>query len=111
MRYLMWQEKNMRRHLFYNIDSTLGHNYVKLSLLYWSFIGHFYWLKLQDYGEQATSDNIADTMGLQAIFKAYESKKKQSKTPDAILPGMKDFATNQLFFLSFANVSVTLREL
>ncbi|XP_011169896.1 membrane metallo-endopeptidase-like 1 [Solenopsis invicta] len=58
--------------------------------------------KIKNYGSKTTSDNIADTMGLQAIFKAYQ--KKKSETPDAALPGMEDFTDNQLFFLSFANL-------
>jgi len=63
-------------------------------------------LKLQDYGEHTTSDNIADTMGLQAIFKVFQSKEKESKIPDAALSGLEDFTNDQLFFLSFANVSI-----
>lgn len=67
----------------------------------------FCWLKLQDYGKQTVGDNIADTMGLQAIFKAYQRKEEKSEISDAVLPGMEDFTNNQLFFLSFANVSIT----
>ncbi|KAL6255709.1 hypothetical protein P5V15_012952 [Pogonomyrmex californicus] len=59
--------------------------------------------KIKDYGEQTTGDNIADTMGLQAIFKAYQSNQKKNNTTDAILPGLEDFTSNQLFFLGFAN--------
>ncbi|KAL0099287.1 hypothetical protein PUN28_020096 [Cardiocondyla obscurior] len=59
---------------------------------------------IKDYGKQTTSDNIADTMGLQAIFKAYERSEKEGSTPDTTLPGMEDFSNNQLFFLSFANL-------
>jgi len=46
-------------------------------------------------------------MGLQAIFKTFQSKEKESKTPEAALPGMEDFTNDQLFFLSFSTVSVT----
>ncbi|XP_011861285.1 PREDICTED: neprilysin-11-like [Vollenhovia emeryi] len=60
--------------------------------------------KIEDYGEQTISDNIADTMGLQAIYKAYQRKEKESETPDATMPGMEDFTNDQLFFLSFANL-------
>jgi len=43
-------------------------------------------------------------MGLQAIFKAYQSKETESETPDAALPGMEDFTNDQLFFISYANL-------
>ncbi|XP_012528718.1 membrane metallo-endopeptidase-like 1 [Monomorium pharaonis] len=60
--------------------------------------------KIKNYGSKTTGDNIADTMGLQAIFKAYQRKQKERETPDAALPDMEDFTNNQLFFLSFANL-------
>lgn len=44
-------------------------------------------------------------MGLQAIFKTFQTSEKEGETPDAALPGMEDFTDNQVFFLSFANVS------
>jgi len=59
--------------------------------------------KIKDYGEQTTGDNIADTMGLQAIFKAYQREERESNTSDAVLPGMEDVTNEQLFFLSFAS--------
>ncbi|XP_018055731.1 PREDICTED: membrane metallo-endopeptidase-like 1 [Atta colombica] len=60
--------------------------------------------KIEDYGKQTIDDNIADTMGLQAIFKTFQSKGKESKTPEAALPGMEDFTNDQLFFLSFSTL-------
>lgn len=63
--------------------------------------------KIKDYGKQTISDNIADTMGLQAIFKTFQTSEKESETPDAALPGMEDFTNDQLFFLSFANLWCT----
>ncbi|XP_018346007.1 PREDICTED: membrane metallo-endopeptidase-like 1 [Trachymyrmex septentrionalis] len=60
--------------------------------------------KIEDYGKQTIDDNIADTMGLQAIFKTFRSKEKESKIPEAALPGMEDFTNDQLFFLSFSTL-------
>ncbi|XP_018365608.1 PREDICTED: neprilysin-1-like [Trachymyrmex cornetzi] len=60
--------------------------------------------KIKDYGVQTIDDNIADTMGLQAIFKTFQSKEKESKTPEAALPGMENFTNDQLFFLSFSTL-------
>lgn len=45
-------------------------------------------------------------MGLQASFRAYQRRERECGKPDAILPGLEEVTNDQLYFLSFANVSI-----
>ncbi|XP_054014746.1 membrane metallo-endopeptidase-like 1 [Hylaeus anthracinus] len=58
----------------------------------------------EDYGNRTAGENIADTMGLQAVFRAYQRRERECARPDPALPGLEKFSNEQTFFLSFANV-------
>ncbi|XP_029660961.1 neprilysin-like isoform X2 [Formica exsecta] len=60
--------------------------------------------KIENYGNQTSGENIADTMGLQASFRAYQRRERECGKPDTVLPGLEEVTNDQLFFLSFANV-------
>ena len=62
----------------------------------------------QNYGNQTSGENIADTMGLQTVFRAYKRRERVCKKEDPALPGLERFSNDQLFFLSSANVSLCL---
>jgi len=62
---------------------------------------------LQNYGNQTAGENIADTMGLEAAFRAYQRRERECGKPNTVLPGQENLTNDQLFFLSFANVSIT----
>nr|XP_031825589.1 neprilysin-3-like [Nomia melanderi] len=64
-------------------------------------------IQIEDYGSQTSGENIADTMGLQAVFGAYQRRLRKCKVPDPMLPGLQNFTNNQMFFLSAANVWCT----
>lgn len=44
-------------------------------------------------------------MGLYTVHKAYKRRERQCGKPDTVLPGLEELTNDQLFFLSFANVS------
>jgi hypothetical protein len=50
-------------------------------------------------------ENIADNVGLLESFMAYR-RYRQPNGPEARLPGLEAFSEEQLFFLSFAHVSL-----
>ncbi|XP_043257874.1 neprilysin-2-like isoform X1 [Colletes gigas] len=56
------------------------------------------------YGNRTQEENIADSMGLQAAFKAYQRRQRKCASPDPMLPGLQNFTNEQVFFLSFANI-------
>ncbi|XP_039304959.1 endothelin-converting enzyme 1 [Solenopsis invicta] len=60
--------------------------------------------KIKNYGNKTIGDNIADTMGLEAAFRAYERRERECGKKDTVLPGHEDITNDQLFFLSFANL-------
>ncbi|EGI67062.1 Endothelin-converting enzyme 1 [Acromyrmex echinatior] len=59
---------------------------------------------IKDYGNQTAGENIADTMGLEAAFKAYQRRERECGKPNTVLPGQENLTNDQLFFLSFANL-------
>lgn len=61
-------------------------------------------LTIEDYGNQTAGENIADTMGLQSVFRAYQRRQRECGKVDPLLPGLEKYTNEQLFFLSFANV-------
>lgn len=61
--------------------------------------------KFQTFGNLTAGENIADTMGLEAAFKAYKRRERECEKSGTVLPGHEDVTDEQLFFLSFANVS------
>ncbi|XP_011689427.1 PREDICTED: neprilysin-1-like [Wasmannia auropunctata] len=60
--------------------------------------------KIKDYGNQTAGENIADTMGLEAAFRAYQRRERQCGKPNTVLPDLEDVTNDQLYFLSFANL-------
>nr|XP_031826999.1 membrane metallo-endopeptidase-like 1 [Nomia melanderi] len=59
---------------------------------------------VKDYGNRTAGENIADTMGLQAVFRAYQRRLRECDKPDPALPGLEKYDNNQTFFLAFANL-------
>ncbi|XP_043510224.1 endothelin-converting enzyme 2-like isoform X1 [Frieseomelitta varia] len=59
---------------------------------------------IENYGNQTSGENIADTMGLQTVFRAYKRRERVCKKEDPVLPGLERFSNDQLFFLSSANL-------
>ena len=53
-------------------------------------------------GQLTLSENIADSGGLNAAFRAW--KKRETVAPNPTLPGLEKWTNEQLFFMSFANV-------
>ncbi|KAL0120359.1 hypothetical protein PUN28_008190 [Cardiocondyla obscurior] len=60
--------------------------------------------EILNYGNQTAGENIADTMGVEASFKAYRRRERGCGKSNIILPGYKDLTHEQLFFLAFANL-------
>nr|XP_034190777.1 endothelin-converting enzyme homolog [Osmia lignaria] len=61
-------------------------------------------IPIEDYGKQTETENIADTMGLQAAFRAYQRRQRICEEPDPMLPGLENFSNEQLLFISFGNL-------
>lgn len=55
------------------------------------------------HGGQTLGENIADNGGVKEAFGAYQAHQKKIND-SMVLPGLK-FTPNQLFFVSYANVS------
>lgn len=49
-------------------------------------------------------ENIADNYGLKIAFRAYRSYLSKNVS-EPFLPGLKQYSSEQLFFLAYANVS------
>jgi predicted metalloendopeptidase len=56
-------------------------------------------------GRLTLGENIADNGGLVESFSAYR-RYRERNGPEGLLPGLEAFSEEQLFFLSFANVSL-----
>lgn len=58
-------------------------------------------------GIQTLDENIADVVGLKEAYFAYQRYvSKRGQEPR--LPGMEQYSPEQLFFLAYANVSITI---
>jgi len=55
-------------------------------------------------GNLTLGENIADNGGIHQAFSVWK-KVRSDKNNQLLLPGMDDYSTDQLFFLSYANVS------
>ncbi|XP_024940321.1 uncharacterized protein LOC107267301 [Cephus cinctus] len=54
-------------------------------------------------GEITQDENIPDSAGLQAAYEAHQSKLAAEGIIENKVPGLEDFSSQQIFFLSFAN--------
>ena len=63
-------------------------------------------LSLQDDDLKKLGENIADSLGLDTVFDAFEEEEREVRQPR--LPGFEDLNNEQLFFLTFAKVSFNL---
>ncbi|XP_066593356.1 neprilysin-2-like [Prorops nasuta] len=54
------------------------------------------------YGDATLNENIADSAGLNVVYKAFKFWRKNKETADFKLPGLEDFTDDQMFFLSTA---------
>lgn len=61
--------------------------------------------KGNSFGVRTRAENIADVTGIQSVFEAY-LKTFEQEGPDNKLPGFENFTDNQMFFISFAAVSL-----
>lgn len=59
---------------------------------------------LQLDGEITKNENIADSVGVEVAFAAFQ-KRKMMAGPQPKLPGLPDISDEELFFLSYVNVS------
>lgn len=57
-------------------------------------------------GKETLKENFADNLGLRAAFQAY--KKLPLRFKKNLVPGLKNFSDEQLFFLSYAQVSLKI---
>lgn len=53
------------------------------------------------------SENIADASGLQSTYSGYKNYIK--KNTDTKLPGFEEFTDEQMFFISYGNVSLLIK--
>lgn len=51
---------------------------------------------------------MPDTMGLRTAYKAYKRRETINGRSEAALPGLEMFNNDQIFFLSSANVSISI---
>lgn len=58
-------------------------------------------------GRLTLGENIADNGGLRESLRAYQ-RFRERNGPEPKMPGLEAFSDEQLFFLSFANVSETV---
>ncbi|XP_017788749.1 PREDICTED: membrane metallo-endopeptidase-like 1 [Habropoda laboriosa] len=66
--------------------------------------------RIENYGNQTFDENMPDTMGLIAAFRAYKRRESIKGKAELSLPGLETFTNNQIFFLSFTNVWCTSRD-
>jgi predicted metalloendopeptidase len=57
---------------------------------------------LQLNGTRTLAENMADNIGLRQSWLAYKIFQSEN---DVQLPGLKDYTSDKLFFLAYANVS------
>ena len=64
------------------------------------------WIGLfQVNGLNTQSENIADNGGLRQAYRAFKRFEQKNPTRQKLLPGLANYNSDQLFFLSYAHVS------
>lgn len=53
------------------------------------------------------AENIADNGGLRQAYYAYKLHSNSNKNKEQLLSGFENYTHDQLFFISFAHVSLT----
>lgn len=51
-------------------------------------------------------ENIGDSAGVVAAYYAYKDKKAKLNKPELRLKGLEEYSDDQIFFTSFAQVSI-----
>lgn len=57
---------------------------------------------------QTVNDNVADIVGVHMAYSAYKnylSELRKAKKKEIVLPGLKQFTPQQMFWMKYANVS------
>ena len=54
-------------------------------------------------GKLTLGENIADSGGLNAAYRAWKNRQAAASTPNPGLPGLEQFTNDQMFFVSYAN--------
>lgn len=87
--------------------STIIQTFLKELLLWLLEMNHFLIIQ-QDgsFGRKTRGENIADTTGLHTVFEAYRKLRQKKGKPDDRLPGFEEYNDEQMFFISFASVSI-----
>lgn len=62
---------------------------------------------IQLNGYLTEDENMADSIGIQIAYSTYKKIAKQK--PQTKLPGLENITNDELFFLSFANVSYLIK--
>ena len=74
-----------------------------------------FWLKnhLQLNGQNTLGENIADNGGVRESFRAYQNyiKNQNGRNPEPKLPGLQEYTSEQMFFISFSQVCIDARHL
>jgi membrane metallo-endopeptidase-like protein 1 len=60
-------------------------------------------IHMNSNGNQTQGEDIADNGGIKASFAAYQKWAKSNSNADKKLPGLKDYSSEQLFFMNFAH--------
>ncbi|KAG7208884.1 hypothetical protein KM043_015067 [Ampulex compressa] len=65
-----------------------------------------YLSEIYNNGARTATENIADAMGLKAAYLAFQKRLEKMEGECPMLPHFAKFTCEQLFFISFANVSI-----
>uniref|UniRef100_A0A0C9QTE8 PHEX_0 protein n=1 Tax=Fopius arisanus TaxID=64838 RepID=A0A0C9QTE8_9HYME len=58
-------------------------------------------------GQRTVQENIADTTGIEAVYRAYRRMQKNKRQREELkLPGFEKYTDEQMFFISFAGVCI-----
>lgn len=60
-------------------------------------------------GRLTLGENIGDSAGAVAAYYAYRNKKTKLNKPEVRLQGLEEYSDDQIFFMSFAHVSILMK--